>query len=169
MFTRPCVTLLFIMLQSQLSRELWLINLMRFNGLPYIWGGNGPHGYDCSGLVEAAHKLIGVLYAQRFNSQQLHNLYANNPKLTIDQADLGDLAFFGASLDAITHVGLCVGYGLMLEAAHGDHTCTTPEIAYARGAMVMVNPIAHRRDLQAVVKVPIGWPSSTAQASQPGA
>lgn len=154
---------------AQLSRELYLINLIRYIRLPYIWGGSGPTGYDCSGLVEAAHKLIGIVYPGRPNSQMLHDGYVNgnSPPITPELAGLGDLVFFGSGLSDITHVGLCLGYSLMLEAAHGDHTCTTPEIAAAKGAMVQVNPIRHRRDLVAILKMNIDWPPITAPSSAP--
>ncbi len=140
---------------------------MHFYGLPYIWGGSGPVGYDCSGLVEAILKDLGMPLPGRMNAHGIFQYYNMAPKLTMLQADLGDLAFFGPSLDAIDHVGFCLGYGLMFEAAHGDHTCTTKEIALARGAMVKVNPIQHRKDLVAILKMPLVWPPTSAPTSEP--
>lgn len=135
-----------------LNRETFLINLMKYSRLPYIWGGSGPVGYDCSGLVEQIYKDAGTTLPGRMNAQQMFQHLNMGPKLTIEQADLADLAFFGQGLSGITHVGLCLGYGLMYEAAHGDHTCVDAATAAVRGAMVMVNPILHRKDCVAIVK-----------------
>lgn len=146
-------------MNAQMSRELFLISLMNYIRLPYIWGGSGPSGYDCSGLVEAALKSLGVKFTERLNSQMLYNQYIESDESISDitNADLGDLAFFGEDAGSIKHVGLCLGYGMMIEAAHGDHTCTTAEIALARGASVMVNPISHRKDLVGIVKISLDW------------
>lgn len=152
---------------AHVSRELFIISIMRFYNKPYIWGGSGPVGYDCSGLVESIYKGAGIPIPGRLNSQQLHDQLNMGPVLTPEQCDLGDLLFFGESKDNISHVALGLGYGLMYEAAHGDHTCTTPDIAYARGAMVMANPINHRRDLVAIIKKPFDWPTTSAPTSGP--
>lgn len=165
MFISLCVTLWFM--RVQISREQLLIQAMKYYHLPYIWGGSGPLGYDCSGLCEAMYKEMGLAFPGRMNSQQIFNTLLNNPKVGLNEADLGDLVFFGTSLDGITHIGFCLGNGLMFEASHGDHTCTTAEIAYARGAMVMVNPILHRRDCVAIVKMPLDWPPTSAPTSAP--
>jgi cell wall-associated NlpC family hydrolase len=83
-------------------------------GLPYRWGGTGPGGFDCSGLVQAAYRAAGV----------------ELPRVAQDQFDVGppvpdhglvepgDLLFFGASSRAVEHVGIYVGAGEMIDAPH---------------------------------------------------
>ncbi|MFL1431499.1 MULTISPECIES: C40 family peptidase [unclassified Nocardiopsis] len=79
-------------------------------GKPYIWGGTGPNGYDCSGLTQAAWRAAGV----------------NLPRTTYDQVNAGqrvswdnkqpgDLLFFYGS--SPSHVGLYAGNGIMVHAS----------------------------------------------------
>ena len=76
----------------------------RFMGIPYLWGGNTPGGFDCSGLIQRVFRLNGVLLPRDSDMQARFGVAreVENP------ADLepGNLVFFGKSPEAITHVGL---------------------------------------------------------------
>jgi len=61
-------------------------------GKPYIWGGTGPYGYDCSGLVYAAYRAAGVLLPRTTYEMLGSWRLVRIPK---SQARRGDLAFFG--------------------------------------------------------------------------
>jgi|ERR1700733_9144356 len=60
-------------------------------GLPYVWGGTGPDGYDCSGLVQAAFESVGVdlprTTYEMLDSGHLH---------PVSSPVRGDLVFFGS-------------------------------------------------------------------------
>lgn len=73
-------------------------------GKPYIWGGTGPRGYDCSGLVWQAWRRAGV-QLPRTARAQYSRLKATGKE--VDQADLrpGDLVFF----HRLRHVGMYLG------------------------------------------------------------
>ena len=86
-------------------------------GKPYVWGGTGPNGYDCSGLVMAAYAAAGVTLP-RTTYQQVD---AGAP--VADAADLkpGDLIFTvggepGGSVSRPGHVGLFIGDNLVIDA-----------------------------------------------------
>ena len=83
-------------------------------GTPYRWGGEGPGGFDCSGLVQAAYDVAGVALPRVAQDQ-----YDVGPRLAPD-APLrpGDLVFFGSSPGAVDHVGMVVGEGEMVDAPH---------------------------------------------------
>jgi len=87
-------------------------------GTPYLWGGEGPGGFDCSGLVQAAYQAAGIALP-RVAQQQ----YDAGPRLRPGEAvQPGDLVFFGADTDHVTHVGIVVGPGQMVDAPHAGAT-----------------------------------------------
>jgi cell wall-associated NlpC family hydrolase len=84
-------------------------------GKPYVWGGTGPDGYDCSGLVYMAYRSAGVMGIPRTSQEQ----WAWGPKIQPGQEEPGDLVFFAGSDGTTTnpgHVGLVIGKNLMVEA-----------------------------------------------------
>ena len=90
----------------------------RFIGVPYVWGGTSPAGFDCSGLIMYCYREIGV-YLPRTSRAQFHAGDYIPPDRT-DLLEAGDLVFFGRGGDAnqIHHVGLYVGGGMMIEAPY---------------------------------------------------
>ncbi|GAA2296930.1 C40 family peptidase [Streptomyces violaceusniger] len=79
-------------------------------GKPYVWGATGPHGYDCSGLTQAAWRAAGVALPRTTYTQ----INAGR-RVTRDQLAPGDLVFF---YSGISHVGLYIGGGRMIHAPH---------------------------------------------------
>jgi cell wall-associated NlpC family hydrolase len=83
-------------------------------GVSYLWGGEGPGGYDCSGLVQAAYRAVGIAVPRTTQEQ-----FDAGPRLpTGAQLEPGDLVFFGASTSEVTHVGIVVQPGEMVDAPH---------------------------------------------------
>ncbi len=92
-----------------------------FSGVDYLWAGTSATGWDCSGLTHAAYAAKGVVIPRDADDQA----EAGTP---VDRADLhpGDLLFYGA--DTVTHVGLYVGDGRMIQAPATGRQVETVDI-----------------------------------------
>ena len=84
-------------------------------GTPYVWGGETPGvGFDCSGLVQAAYKVAGINLPRVAQNQ-----FDAGPQLAAGTPiQPGDLVFFGSSSADVSHVGLVVRPGIMIDAPH---------------------------------------------------
>ncbi|MFE7236976.1 NlpC/P60 family protein [Streptomyces sp. NPDC057580] len=79
-------------------------------GLPYIWGANGPVGFDCSGLMQWAYAQAGVSLPRTSQAQR----YAGH-MVPLSQARPGDLVAYRS--DA-SHIGMYVGNGQVIHAPY---------------------------------------------------
>ncbi|WP_236568034.1 C40 family peptidase [Nocardiopsis sp. FR6] len=81
-------------------------------GKPYLWGGTGPHAFDCSGLTMQAWAAAGVRIP-RVTTDQV------NAGVRVGLGDLqpGDLLFYDTGSGASpSHVTMYVGSGQMVNA-----------------------------------------------------
>jgi len=89
-------------------------------GKPYIWGGNGPVGYDCSGLALASWShAAGITFARVANDQY----HTAGTAVAMGDLRAGDLVFWGTSATdwtSVYHTALYVGGDRIVEAT-GDH------------------------------------------------
>jgi cell wall-associated NlpC family hydrolase len=84
---------------------------MRYLGVPYVWGGASPSGFDCSGLVMYVFAQVGISLPHYTVAQ--YN-YSDSVSVSRSQLQPGDLVFFAG----LGHVGIYVGGGNFIHAPH---------------------------------------------------
>jgi cell wall-associated NlpC family hydrolase len=81
-------------------------------GTPYVWGGGGPGGFDCSGLAAYAYGKIGKSVPHYTGA-----IWSKFPKVSNNDLRAGDMVFFNGG----GHMGIYVGGGQYVHAPHtGD-------------------------------------------------
>ena len=79
-------------------------------GKPYVWGANGPTGFDCSGLMQWSYAQAGVSLPRTSQAQR----YAGR-QVPLSEARPGDLVVYRG--DA-SHVGMYMGNGQVIHAPY---------------------------------------------------
>lgn len=80
----------------------------RYIGVPYVWGGSTPRGFDCSGFTSYVYRQAGHSLPRTAATQARFVKRISNPRP-------GDLVFNGFPA---YHVGIYVGGGKMIDSAH---------------------------------------------------
>lgn len=92
--------------------------LMQYLGVPYLWGGTTPAGFDCSGLTQFAYKQIG-----KSVPRTTWDIWGALPRVPFEQLAPGDMVFFSN----LGHMGVYIGDGNIIHAPRrGDVVKITP-------------------------------------------
>ena len=101
---------------------------MQYLGVPYVWGGSSPGGFDCSGLTSYVYAQLGIGLSHFTGSQ-----WNEGTRVPADQLLPGDLVFFHSDLH---HMGMYVGNGQMIHAPQtGDVVKISPLMSDYAGAV----------------------------------
>ena len=96
-------------------------------GVPYVYGGTTPSGFDCSGFTSYVYRQAGISIPRTASAQAAASTPVSNPRP-------GDLVFFGSP---VYHVGIYVSPGRMIDAQRpgttiGNHSIWTTPSMYGR-------------------------------------
>lgn len=77
----------------------------QYLGVPYLWGGSSPAGFDCSGFTKYVFAQHGVMLNRTTDTQYQNGSYVSRSGL-----QPGDLVFFQNTYrPGISHVGIYIG------------------------------------------------------------
>ena len=91
---------------------------LQYLGVPYVWGGMSPSGFDCSGLTAYAYAQIGISLPHHAASQ-----YNLGVPVAYEDLQPADLVFFSG----LGHMGMYIGGG---QFVHAPHTGDVVKISY---------------------------------------
>lgn len=97
-------------------------------GRPYVWGANGPAGFDCSGLIQWSYAQAGVSLPRTSQGQR----YAGR-QVPLSEAQPGDVVTYRS--DA-SHVGMYVGNGQVIHAPYPGAPVRYDPVGMMPGATV---------------------------------
>lgn len=83
-------------------------------GLPYVWGGTGPDGYDCSGLAQRCYADAGYWISRTTYTQYNDIMERGQMKWSLSELEPGDLLFPDSDLH---HVTIYIGGGSIIHAS----------------------------------------------------
>ncbi len=110
------------------ANGLAIMNMaLTYQGVPYVWGGHSPSGFDCSGLIYYCALQNGISIPRCADTQYFEG---NGYHVEYDQLQPGDLVFFSSdSSYDIEHVGIYIGGNQFVHASSGAGYVTISEIA----------------------------------------
>jgi murein DD-endopeptidase len=93
-------------------------------GTPYVWGGNTPKGFDCSGLVQYSYTLVGLELPRVAIKQRSASRAVSRKQLRP-----GDLLFFHIEGKRYSHIGIYIGDGQFVHAPRTGKFVTTANLS----------------------------------------
>lgn len=108
------------------SENKIVMEAQKYLGVPYVWGGTSPQGFDCSGLVQYVYARCGK-QLPRVTTQQEHC----GRKIPLNQAQPGDLYFWGFPGQTY-HVALACGNGKFIQAPAPGQNVMVSDIDFFR-------------------------------------
>ncbi|MFL6561892.1 MAG: NlpC/P60 family protein, partial [Bacillus sp. (in: firmicutes)] len=89
--------------------QMVMTEAKKYIGTPYLWGGNTPAGFDCSGLTSYVFNKAGITIPRTATTQWSGLKAVSTPKP-------GDLVFFETYAPGPTHVGIYLGNNQFIQA-----------------------------------------------------
>lgn len=97
----------------------------KYMGVPYVWAGTSPSGFDCSGLVYYVFGENGIS-----TNRTAASLYSNGYAVDRTQLQAGDIiCFYNSSYSYIGHVGIYIGNNQFIHASSSEGKVTIDSLS----------------------------------------
>ena len=132
--------------KTSLARDHAITTALAYLGIPYIWGGDDPSGFDCSGFVIECLKSAGILTGVvDYTAEQLRASLIGN---VISAPRRGALQFLLGPAGRAYHVVICLDEYFQIGASGGTEKTATSADAWRQNAYIKIRPISdHRRSI----------------------
>ena len=94
------------------SAEAIIATAKQYIGVPYVWGGSTPSGFDCSGYVKYVFGKHGITLPRTSRDQYNVGTWVSKSNLRP-----GDLVFYNTSGSGVSHLGIYIGNGQFIHAS----------------------------------------------------
>jgi len=128
--------------QSEAARK-WLVQTaLSYLGTPYVWGGDDPSGFDCSGFVLECLKSAGLI--SEHSDYTADSLLRALSATAVGEPSEGALLFTFDNDGKATHVAICLDLWFQIGASGGRSTTLDTQSAWRDNAYVKIRPIRYR-------------------------
>ena len=98
--------------KGKTSASAIIATAKEYIGVPYVWGGSTPSGFDCSGFVQYVFNAHGISLPRTSKQQYGVGTYVSKANLKA-----GDLVFFDTEGSGISHLGIYIGNNQFVHAS----------------------------------------------------
>ena len=94
------------------TAEKIIATAKQYIGVPYVWGGSTPSGFDCSGYVQYVFRLHGITLPRTSKEQFTVGSWVSKANLKP-----GDLVYFNTDGSGVSHLGIYIGNNQFIHAS----------------------------------------------------
>ena len=107
-----------------IKADLVILKAKSYQGVPYVWGGTSPAGFDCSGFTHYVMLKNDIIIPRTASAQ-----YNEGYSISKSQLKPGDLVFFSTYMPGPSHVGIYIGNNQFVHASSGAGKITISSLS----------------------------------------